>query len=65
MFYARGRNLSKGFWALIATLGVIYVGNVAGPPPPGVTPVALSMVILVPLVWWWGNKVGAREVSSP
>ncbi len=65
LFYARGRNLSKGFWALIATLGAMYVGNVVGPPPPGVTPVALSMVVLVPLVWWWGNKVGARETSTP
>jgi len=60
-FYARGRKMSKGFWILIAVLGVTYVGNVAGPPPPGVTPVAMSMVILVPIVWWWGNKVGAKE----
>jgi len=60
-FYAGGRKMSKGFWILIAVLGVTYVGNVAGPPPPGVTPVALSMVILVPIVWWWGNKVGAKE----
>lgn len=60
-FYARGRSLSRGFWGLIATLVVAYVANVVGPPPPGVTPVALSMIVLVPLVWWWGNRVGARE----
>ncbi len=59
-FYARGRRMGKGFWVLIATLGATYVGNVVGPPPPGVTPVAVSMVLLVPLVWWWGNKVGAK-----
>ena len=60
-FYARGRKVSLGFWILIATLGATYVANVVGPPPPGVTPVALSMVILIPVVWWWGNKVGAKE----
>lgn len=60
-FYARGRRMSIGFWLLVAVLGATYVGNVVGPPPPGVTPVALSMVLLVPIVWWWGNKVGARE----
>lgn len=60
-FYARGRKMSRGFWVLIAVLGLTYVGNVVGPPPPGVTPVAMSMVVLVPLVWWWGNKVGAKE----
>lgn len=64
VFYARGRSVSKGFWALVGTLGLIYVANVVGPPPPGVTPVAVSMVILVPIVWWWGNKVGVRETSA-
>jgi hypothetical protein len=60
-FYASGRKMSKGFWILISVLGVTYVGNVFGPPPPSVTAVALSMVILVPIVWWWGNRVGVRE----
>jgi hypothetical protein len=48
----------------MATLGFTYLGNVFGPPPPGVTEVAISMVALVPLVWWWGNKVGARPASA-
>lgn len=60
-FYARGRALSRGYWILMAVLVLAYAGNVAGPPPPGVTPVAMSMITLVPLVWWWGNRVGARE----
>ncbi|MBX7186046.1 MAG: hypothetical protein K1Y01_12960 [Vicinamibacteria bacterium] len=64
LFYAYGRRMSVGFWILIAVLGATYVANVVGPPPPGVTPVALSMVILVPIVWWWGNKVGAKEAVS-
>lgn len=64
VFYAAGRKMSKGFWILIAVLGATYVGNVVGPPPPGVGPVAISMVLLVPLVWWWGNRVGARESAT-
>jgi membrane-bound metal-dependent hydrolase YbcI (DUF457 family) len=60
-FYAYGRRLARGFWALIVVLGLTYVSNVVGPPPPSVNAIAVSMVILVPLVWWWGNKVGARE----
>jgi membrane-bound metal-dependent hydrolase YbcI (DUF457 family) len=62
VFYASGRKLSRGFWILVAILGVTYVANVVGPPPPGVTQVAVSMVALMPLIWWWGNKVGVREV---
>lgn len=64
VFYARGRSPSRGFWILMATLGFTYVANVVGPPPPGVTEVAISMVALVPLVWWWGNKVGVRPASA-
>lgn len=59
--YARGRKMSRAFWILIAVLGGTYVANVFGPPPPGETQVAVSMVALVPLVWWWGNKAGVRE----
>lgn len=57
-FYARGRRMTRGFWLLIATLGLVYLGNVFGPPPPGVKEIAGSMVMLVPLVWWWGNRSG-------
>ena len=60
-FYAKGRRLSRGFWILIAVLGLTYVSNVVGPPPPSVNAVAVSMVALVPLVSWWGNRVGFRE----
>ena len=63
-FYARGRKMSRSFWILVAVLGVTYVTNVVGPPPPGVTPVALSMIALVPLVWWWGNKAGVAPATA-
>ncbi|MEO8360562.1 MAG: hypothetical protein ABI672_11075 [Vicinamibacteria bacterium] len=61
-FYASGRKLSWGFWALIGTLGLSYAANVLGPPPPGVTAVAVSMIVLVPLIWVWGNRTGFRSV---
>jgi membrane-bound metal-dependent hydrolase YbcI (DUF457 family) len=61
--YARGRRMSAGFWALIATLGLMYMANVFGPPPPGISAIALSMITLVPLVWWWGNKAGASTTA--
>jgi len=57
-FYAIGRSVKWSFWALIATLALVYVGNVVGPPPPGVREIAVSMIALVPLIWWWGNKAG-------
>ncbi len=63
-FYARGRKMSRSFWILVAVLGVTYVTNVVGPPPPGVTPVALSMIVLIPLVWWWGNKAGVPPAAA-
>lgn len=63
-FYARGRRMSRGFWLLIATLGLTYLGNVFGPPPPGVNEIAGSMILLVPLVWWWGNRCGAPATDQ-
>jgi hypothetical protein len=56
-FYARGRRPSRGFWALALTLGVLYVANVFGPPPPSVLAVAISGILAMPLFWWWGNRV--------
>ena len=58
-YYAKGRPMSKSFWALIATLVLVYVGNILGPPPPSTTAIIASMVAIVPLVWWWGNKAAA------
>lgn len=59
-YYARGRRAGKGFWALLATLGVVYLANLFGPPPPNMTAVAVSAIVLFPLLWLWGNKVEVR-----
>jgi hypothetical protein len=60
--YARGRRLGVGFWSLVVVLLVVYATNVAGPPPPSVTAIAVSMIAFVPFLWWWGNRVGfARD----
>jgi hypothetical protein len=60
LYYARGRAVSKGFWALIGLLALTYAGNIVGPAPPSVTAIAVSMIALFPLVWWWGNRVSVR-----
>jgi len=59
-FYARGRPLRAGFWLLSLVLVLTYLANVFGPPPPRVDAVAVSMIVIVPILWWWGNRVGAR-----
>jgi hypothetical protein len=58
-WYARGRAVGRGFWALVAVLSAIYVANAAGPPPPGVTAIAVSCLVLMPALWFWGNRVDA------
>lgn len=50
----RGR---LAFGLLVGTLAALYLANLFGPPPPGVTPVALSGVIAAPAFWAWANWV--------
>jgi membrane-bound metal-dependent hydrolase YbcI (DUF457 family) len=59
VYYARGRATGKGFWALVILLSAIYVANIVGPPPPSVTAVAVSVLVLIPALWFWGNRVDA------
>jgi hypothetical protein len=56
VLYAKTRAPGKGFWALIALLLVIYAANLLGPPPPSVIAIAVSLIALVPILWWWGNR---------
>jgi hypothetical protein len=56
-FYVRGRRLGLAFWGLMALLVVLYAASLAGPPPPSATAIGLTMAPLIPLLWWWGNKI--------
>jgi hypothetical protein len=60
LYYARGRVVGRGFWALMALLTLIDVANILGPPPPSVTAVTVSMLGLIPVLFFWGNRVSAR-----
>jgi hypothetical protein len=48
----RDRTGKLAFWALIAFLVIIYVGNIAGPPPPDPRAVALVTVLLWLFLPW-------------
>ena len=60
LVYAHGRRVTRGFWILVGVLVLLYVAATFGPPPPNVTAIALSGIVLVPLLWWAGNRVGAE-----
>jgi membrane-bound metal-dependent hydrolase YbcI (DUF457 family) len=60
-YYARGRATGKGFWALVAVLAAISIANAVGPPPPSVVAIAVSCLVLVPVLWFWGNRVDTRR----
>ena len=52
---ARDRTGRWAFWGLIAFLGLAYVGNLTGPPPPSVPALAwvsLTLWLLVPWAAW-------------
>src|SRR5262245_12171657 len=58
-FYVRGRQPGMAFWSLILTLGGIYAANLLGPPPPSVVAIAIPMIAIVPLLYYWGNRADA------
>jgi hypothetical protein len=62
--WARGRKAGKGLWIFVGVLVLLYAGNLMGPPPPSTTAVALSAVILFPIVWFWGNRLEPRHRGS-
>lgn len=52
---ARDNSGRYGLWALVAFLGVIYVANLVGPPPPDETALAyagLLQWLFVPWMYW-------------
>jgi hypothetical protein len=60
LLYARGtrsrdRIGTVGLWSYIAVLGILYIANAFGPPPPNAPAVAISalgMFLLVLWAWW-------------
>lgn len=57
LLYARATRgqRRRPLWALCALLLAIFVGDLAGPPPPSITAVAwvgLAQVLLVAAGWW-------------
>jgi membrane-bound metal-dependent hydrolase YbcI (DUF457 family) len=60
VFYARGRKLGWGFWSLVGFLGILYLGNLFGPPPPSVNAVAILALLIVPIAWFWASRAEAR-----
>lgn len=57
-----------GFRGLVAVLGLIYVGSVFGPPPPGereIAIVSLSLWVFVPWGWWVDHHRVSRSTTSP
>ncbi len=57
---ARPRRGRLAFGILVGTLGVVYLGNLFGPPPPNPTAVAMSLIIAAPLLWLWASRVDRR-----
>jgi membrane-bound metal-dependent hydrolase YbcI (DUF457 family) len=50
---ARDRAGSIGLYALAAFLYALYIASIFGPPPPGITTLAVSMVILTGILLAW------------
>jgi membrane-bound metal-dependent hydrolase YbcI (DUF457 family) len=62
----RDRIGRVGFWALVAFLGVVYIANLLGPPPPSTAAVAWSaqgMWLIVAWGYWIDRHRHARGAS--
>jgi len=52
---AGDRTGGWAFWGLVGFLGLVYVGNMVGPPPPSETAIAwvtLGLWLIVPWAAW-------------
>lgn len=60
---AKDKIGSIGFWSLAGFLGLIYIGNLVGPPPPDVSAIAFAgnaMWIFVAWAYWVDKHRMAR-----
>ena len=51
----RNRRGSWGFGSLAAFLGLAYVANVAGPPPPSVTALWITALVAATALTLWAG----------
>lgn len=61
---ARDRIGKYAFWVLVATLAVLYVASLLGPPPPSVHALALvslAGLLFIPWAWWADSHRAARS----
>jgi hypothetical protein len=59
---------SRGLWVLVALLGVIYLANVLGPPPPDVEAIAIAGNagwLIVLWAYWVDKHRRPRDAGSP
>jgi len=64
---AKDKIGSIGFWSLAGFLGLMYAGNLAGPPPPDVSSIAIvgnAMWLLVLWAYWVDRHRIARVAAS-
>ena len=62
---ARSCRAALPLWSLVALLGVLYVANAFGPPPPNAGAVAVAGIaggLLFPLWAWWADR--QRDVTA-
>ena len=60
---AKDKIGSIGFWSLAGFLGLIYIGNLVGPPPPDISAIALAgnaMWLFVAWAYWVDKHRMAR-----
>jgi hypothetical protein len=55
---SRDRIGTVGLWGYVAVLGILYIANAFGPPPPNAQTVAISALGMFLLVLWRGGWIG-------
>jgi hypothetical protein len=65
---AKDRIGSIGFWALIGILGLLYIGNIAGPPPPNASLIGVAgnaSWLFVLWAYWVDKHREAKQAAVP
>ena len=53
---------SIGLWILVFLLTAIWLGGVFAPPPPNIQAVAVSILVLTPIVIWWARAIDRKRI---